>query len=91
MVNKTAAKMSPFTEPSYFYGANIPGKPRRYLLNSLGRPKMRELMEVVVKSDFAGFFPTDRHTRSAERQGRQAADDATPTPPSGRITSSARS
>jgi cation diffusion facilitator CzcD-associated flavoprotein CzcO len=57
MVNEAAATMSPFNEKSYFYGTNIPGKVRRFLLNSLGRPKLLELMEVAVKSDYAGFFP----------------------------------
>ena len=46
-----------FPEKSYFYGTNIPVKARRFLLNSLGRPKLLELMEVAVKSDYAGFFP----------------------------------
>ena len=34
------ARMSPFGESSYFFGSNIPGKPRKYLLNSGGRPKL---------------------------------------------------
>jgi cation diffusion facilitator CzcD-associated flavoprotein CzcO len=55
MVNATA-KMSPFTEASYFYGTNIPGKPRRYLLNPMGRLKMRELIAEVTANDFAGFL-----------------------------------
>ena len=29
-----------FGESSYFFGTNIPGKPRKYLLNSGGRPKL---------------------------------------------------
>ena len=57
MVNEAAVTLSPFNEKSYFYGTNIPGKARRFLLNSLGRPKLLELMEVAVKSDYAGFFP----------------------------------
>jgi cation diffusion facilitator CzcD-associated flavoprotein CzcO len=57
MVNEAAVTLSPFNEKSYFYGTNIPGKARRFLLNSLGRPKLLELMEVTVKSDYAGFFP----------------------------------
>lgn len=46
-----------FNEQSYFYGTNIPGKPRRFLLNPLGRPKLLELMEGAVKGGYAGFFP----------------------------------
>ena len=49
--------MSPFKELSYFFGTNIPGKPKAFLLNSLGRPKLLEMMETAVKSDYAGFFP----------------------------------
>jgi cation diffusion facilitator CzcD-associated flavoprotein CzcO len=57
MVNTAAVTMSPFNQKSYFFGANIPGKARAFLLNSLGRPKLHELMEAAVKNDYAGFFP----------------------------------
>ena len=40
MVN-TYASTAPFSEASYFFGANIPGKPIRYLLNPGGRPKLQ--------------------------------------------------
>jgi cation diffusion facilitator CzcD-associated flavoprotein CzcO len=61
MVNEAAVTMSPFNERSYFFGSNIPGKARAFLLNSLGRPKLLELMEAAVKSDYAGFFPGESH------------------------------
>jgi hypothetical protein len=57
MVNKAAVTMSPFNEQSYFFGSNIPGKAKAFLLNSLGRPKMLEMMEAAAKGDYAGFFP----------------------------------
>ena len=39
-----AAQLPPsFTEKSYYLGTNIPGKPRRYLLNTGGRQKLREI------------------------------------------------
>jgi cation diffusion facilitator CzcD-associated flavoprotein CzcO len=57
MVNAAAVTMSPFNEKSYFFGTNIPGKARAFLLNSLGRPKLLEMMETVVKSGYGGFFP----------------------------------
>jgi cation diffusion facilitator CzcD-associated flavoprotein CzcO len=57
MVNEAAVTMSPFNEKSYFFGSNIPGKARAFLLNSLGRPKLLEMMEAAVKDDYAGFFP----------------------------------
>jgi len=56
-VNAEAVTRSTFNEKSYFYGANVPGKARRFLLNPLGRPKLLELMEAAVKNSYAGFFP----------------------------------
>jgi cation diffusion facilitator CzcD-associated flavoprotein CzcO len=56
-VNTQALRLSSFNEKSYFYGTNVPGKPRRFLLNPLGRPKLLELMEAAVKSGYEGFFP----------------------------------
>lgn len=47
------SKFSPFTEKSYFYGTNVPGKPRRYLLNPGGRPKLFEFINGCVGSGFA--------------------------------------
>jgi cation diffusion facilitator CzcD-associated flavoprotein CzcO len=57
MVNEAAITMSPFNEQSYFFGTNIPGKAKAFLLNSLGRPKLLQMMEIAVKSDYDGFFP----------------------------------
>jgi cation diffusion facilitator CzcD-associated flavoprotein CzcO len=56
-INADALRLSSFNEQSYFYGTNIPGKARRFLLNPLGRPRLLELMEAAVKSDYEGFFP----------------------------------
>jgi cation diffusion facilitator CzcD-associated flavoprotein CzcO len=50
------ASKSPFGEDSYFYGANIPGKPRRFLLNPGGRPLMKSMMAEVVEGEYKGFF-----------------------------------
>ncbi|MFJ9089544.1 flavin-containing monooxygenase [Streptomyces sp. NPDC102384] len=47
---------SSFGEHSYFFGANIAGKPRSFLLNPGGRPKLREAMDEVLQSTYAGFF-----------------------------------
>jgi hypothetical protein len=57
MVDTTAAN-SPyaFSQSSYFYGSNIPGKPIRYLLNPMGRPKLLKVMAAVVESDYKGFL-----------------------------------
>jgi cation diffusion facilitator CzcD-associated flavoprotein CzcO len=68
MVDRGAAK-SPFGESSYFFGTNIPGKPRKYLLNSGGRPKLFKEMAKVVETDFKAFRlsrPSDGRDR---RQG----------------------
>jgi cation diffusion facilitator CzcD-associated flavoprotein CzcO len=61
MVDRGAAKSS-FGESSYFFGSNIPGKPRKYLLNSGGRPKLFSVIAEVVESDYASF----RMSRSSE-------------------------
>ena len=66
MVNEAAITMSPFNEKSYFFGTNIPGKAKAFLLNSLGRPKLLEMMEAAAKSDYAGFFPGTESTESTE-------------------------
>src|SRR5690606_18122653 len=42
MVDRGARRAPSFGESSYYFGSNIPGKPRRYLLNSAGRPKLFE-------------------------------------------------
>ncbi|WP_420639725.1 flavin-containing monooxygenase [Candidatus Poriferisocius sp.] len=49
------AEHSPFGEGSYYFGANIPGKPRKYLLNSGGRPKLFKEFERVRATDYAAF------------------------------------
>jgi cation diffusion facilitator CzcD-associated flavoprotein CzcO len=54
MVDRGAAKSS-FGESSYFFGTNIPGKPRKYLLNSGGRPKLFAVIAEVVQSGYAAF------------------------------------
>jgi cation diffusion facilitator CzcD-associated flavoprotein CzcO len=54
MVDQGAAQ-SPFGESSYFFGTNIPGKPRRYLLNSGGRPKLFKEIARVIQNDYEAF------------------------------------
>ena len=49
------AEQSPFGEASYFFGANIPGKPRKYLLNSGGRPKLFKEIAKAEASDYQPF------------------------------------
>jgi len=56
MVDRNAAKPPSFGASSYYFGSNIPGKPRRYLLNSAGRPKLFKEIARVVESDYEGFL-----------------------------------
>jgi len=50
------ARTASFTESSYFYGTNVPGKARRYLINPMGRPKLLEMMKGAVASEYQGFL-----------------------------------
>jgi cation diffusion facilitator CzcD-associated flavoprotein CzcO len=49
------ASYGPFGESSYFFGTNIPGKPRKYLLNSGGRPKLFSVIADVRATDYQAF------------------------------------
>jgi cation diffusion facilitator CzcD-associated flavoprotein CzcO len=55
MVARYAVRPPSFGESSYYFGANIPGKPRRYLLNSGGRPKLFKEIAKVIESDYKAF------------------------------------
>jgi hypothetical protein len=56
MVDTIAAKSpATFGESSYFFGSNIPGKPRRYLLNSAGRPKLLAMIADIAGNDYKTF------------------------------------
>jgi cation diffusion facilitator CzcD-associated flavoprotein CzcO len=64
----TGADLSPFGESSYFFGTNIPGKPRKYLLNSGGRPKLLKEIQRVFDSNYKAF----RLTGSSDPTGADA-------------------
>jgi hypothetical protein len=55
MVDRGATRSPSFGERSYYFGTNIPGKPRKYLLNSGGRPKLFKEMARVVEDDYRAF------------------------------------
>jgi cation diffusion facilitator CzcD-associated flavoprotein CzcO len=55
MVDTAAALPPSFGECSYYFGTNIPGKPRRYLLNSGGRPKLFKEIARVRANDYKAF------------------------------------
>jgi cation diffusion facilitator CzcD-associated flavoprotein CzcO len=54
MVDKAAAKTS-FGVIGQYVGSNVPGKPRRYLLNAGGRLKLFEIVADVVANDYRAF------------------------------------
>jgi cation diffusion facilitator CzcD-associated flavoprotein CzcO len=54
MIERNVSRQS-FTEKSYYFGTNVPGKPRRFLLNSGGRPKLHKEIAKVKASDFKTF------------------------------------
>ena len=57
MVDKGAAK-TPFGTIGQYVGGNIPGKPKRYLLNAGGRPKLFEIIADTEATDYAAFEMT---------------------------------
>jgi cation diffusion facilitator CzcD-associated flavoprotein CzcO len=62
MVDRWANRPPSFGQRSYYFGTNIPGKPRRYLLNSAGRPKFLALVSEVRQADFAQFEMSSSET-----------------------------
>jgi cation diffusion facilitator CzcD-associated flavoprotein CzcO len=58
MVDRGACSPLSFGESSYYFGSNIPGKPRKYLLNSAGRPKLFSVIADVVANDYDSFTMT---------------------------------
>jgi hypothetical protein len=54
MVDKGAAKTT-FGTIGQYVGGNIPGKPRRYLLNAGGRPKLFEIIAATKANDYRAF------------------------------------
>jgi cation diffusion facilitator CzcD-associated flavoprotein CzcO len=55
MVDRGAGRAPSFGERSYYFGTNIPGKPRKYLLNSAGRPKLFKEIDRVRDTDYEAF------------------------------------
>jgi cation diffusion facilitator CzcD-associated flavoprotein CzcO len=55
MVDRNAARAPSFGESSYYFGANIPGKPRKYLLNAGGRPHFFDVIAKVRENDYKAF------------------------------------
>jgi cation diffusion facilitator CzcD-associated flavoprotein CzcO len=55
MIDRGAASPLSFGESSYYFGTNIPGKPRKYLLNSAGRPKLFAVVADEAANSYASF------------------------------------
>src|SRR5690606_23221128 len=70
MVDRGARRAPSFGESSYYFGSNIPGKPRRYLLNSAGRPKLFEEIAKVVADDYAAFSLSRSTSHGGDRRQR---------------------
>jgi cation diffusion facilitator CzcD-associated flavoprotein CzcO len=68
MVDKAASR-TPFGTIGQYVGGNIPGKPRRYLLNAAGRPKLFEMIAQVVEDDYEAFGLSRSPTGLTERAG----------------------
>ncbi len=58
MIDRGADSPLSFGEKSYYFGTNIPGKPKRYLLNSGGRPKWFSVTADVIAHDYDSFTMT---------------------------------
>jgi len=67
MVDRAAAE-TPFGTIGQYVGGNIPGKPRRYLLNAGGRPKLLKEIARVKATDYQAF----ELSRSSDRAGTSA-------------------
>jgi cation diffusion facilitator CzcD-associated flavoprotein CzcO len=68
MVDKAASR-TPFGTIGQYVGGNIPGKPRRYLLNAAGRPKLFEMFAEVAANDYEAFGLSASSRDLAERAG----------------------
>jgi cation diffusion facilitator CzcD-associated flavoprotein CzcO len=78
MIDKAASR-TPFGTIGQYVGGNIPGKPRRYLLNAAGRPKLFQTIAEVVESDYADF----RMSSSARVRRSRSVSPASPPRPAG--------
>jgi len=67
MVDRWANKPPSFGKSSYYFGSNIPGKPRRYLLNAGGRPKLFTEIDRVRDTDYKAFVLSRSGNVSAVR------------------------
>jgi cation diffusion facilitator CzcD-associated flavoprotein CzcO len=74
MVDTWATMPPSFGESSYYFGSNIPGKPRRYLLNAGGRPKFFKEIGRVRANDYEAFKPSRSASRASPPHPAAAAE-----------------
>ena len=67
MIDRAAAR-TPFGTIGQYVGGNIPGKPKRYLLNAGGRPKLHKEIARVRDTGWSAF-----HVRRAGEPQRSGA------------------
>ena len=66
--NTETSRPPSFGASSYYFGANIPGKPRKYLLNAAGRPKFFAVIADVRASNYQAFrLSTSTESEAAPR------------------------
>jgi len=90
MVDKGAARTT-FGTIGQYVGGNIPGKPKRYLLNTGGRPKLFQIIAATKADDYAAFELSrlsDSTASGATGSGAGAPTTAS-APPAPSATSSA--
>ena len=66
MVDRAARRAPSFGESSYYFGSNVPGKPRKYLLNSAGRPKLFAMIAEIRANAYAPFRMSCAHAVTNE-------------------------
>src|SRR5262249_35415628 len=55
MIDRAARRSPSFGECSYYFGTNIPGKLRKYLLNAAGRPQLFAKIAEGVEGDYCDY------------------------------------
>jgi cation diffusion facilitator CzcD-associated flavoprotein CzcO len=55
MIDRNAKRAGSFGESSYYFGTNVPGKPKKYLLNAAGRPKFHADVAAEVANGYPSF------------------------------------
>jgi cation diffusion facilitator CzcD-associated flavoprotein CzcO len=76
MIDRAANRPPSFGKSSFYFGTNVPGKPRRYLLNSAGRPKLLAMVAELRENGYKSF----RFVRVADEASRTSQNRSQPGP-----------